>query len=69
MSDGSVEDIDPTPYHGGEEFQRVVGYLALEVTWQVVAICFYCERYASNAYGAAVVPPNVSGTTIYDVVY
>ena len=65
-SDRSLEDIDPTSYHGGEEF---VGYSALEVTWQVVAICFSCESDASNANGAAVVTPNMSGTTIYYVVY
>ena len=69
MSDGSVEDIYPTPYHGGKEFQRVVGYSDLKVTQQVVVICFFCESDVSNSDGSAVVPPNVSGTTIYYVVY
>ena len=47
----------------------MVGYSDLEVTWQVVAIYLSCERDASNADGADVVPPNVSGTTIYYIVY
>ena len=59
----------PTPYHGGKKFQRIVGYSALELTWQVVAICFSYESKDSNADGAVVVPPDMSGTTIYYIIY